>query len=75
MYATEPMEWVTINDDGIEMEAINFLDGALVRDPLRTGLAFCQGWQVMNRGDMDGPALRPRKERQKVFGIEIVEVK
>ena len=69
------MEWVTIDHESTEVEAIDFLDGVLVRDPLHTGLAFCPGWQVMNRGDMDGPALRRRKERQKVFGIEIVEVK
>ena len=74
MEPTEPMEWVTINNDGIEMEAINFLDGALVRDPSHTAMAFCKGWQVMNRGDMDGPGLRKRKEHPKELAIRLVEV-
>ena len=54
------MEWTEIDDDGTKMEAMDYLDGVLLRDPLRTGLAFCQGWQVINRGDMDGPQLRER---------------
>ena len=68
------MEWTEI-DPETKIEAIDFADGVLVRDPVRLGMAFCQGWQVLDRGDMDGPGLRRRKEHQKEFAIRLVEAK
>ena len=76
------MEWTEIDYDGTKIWATDFLDGVLLRSqkPLDnsvvTGSVPWPGWYVQEqRGDMNGPALRPRKERQKVFGIEIVEAK
>ena len=67
------MKWTEIEHDDAKVEAIDFLDGVLVRDPLRTGLAFCQGWQVINRGDMNGPALRRRKTPKKRLAFWLEE--
>ena len=77
MEPTEPMEWVTINYAGTEIEATNFLDGVLVVIPARGAQPVgWPGWYVQKqRGDMNGPALWPRQDRRKVFGIEIVELK
>ena len=78
MEPTEPMDWVTINYAGVEIQATNFLDGVLIKMFRPGGFdgTFCPGWYVQERrGDMNGPALWPREERRKVFGIEIVEAK
>ena len=70
------MEWVEIDYDGTKIWATDFLDGVLVISGDDEAAVFCPGWYVQEQlGDMDGPALRPREERQKVFGIEIVEAK
>ena len=69
------MEWTEIDLDGVKMEAKDCLDGVLVRDLVCLGMAFCPGWQVLDRGDMDGPGLRRRKEHQKEFAIRLVEAK
>ena len=76
MEPTEQMVWVTIDYNGIEMEAANFLDGMLVRDPLRTstsGFAYCPGWYIQKpTGDMDGPAFRKRKTKEPAFAVRLV---
>ena len=60
------MDWETINYGGTEIEAIDFLDGVLVNAPGPRGgpwaITSWPGWYVQEqRGDMDGPALRPRR--------------
>ena len=66
--------WTEITVSEIPVEATDFLDGVLVREPGRFGLAFCPGWRIQQRrGDMDGPALHPREKPPMTFGIQIVE--
>ena len=70
------MEWTTIDHDGMTIQAADFLDGVLIK-------IVCDGrWQLVSwpsyyvqeeLGDMDGPALRPRKKRPQVFGVELRE--
>lgn len=67
------MGWTTVMHDGEEIEAKNFLDGVLVRDPKRSGLAYCEKWIVTLRGDMDAPNFRKLPGKQHVFGIELRE--
>ena len=78
MEPTEPMEWVTINYAGVEIQATNFLDGVLIKMFRPGGFdgTFCPGWYVQERrGDMDGPALRPRPEHPRELEIRLVEAK
>ena len=74
------MEWTEIDINGTKIWATDFLDGVLLRSqkPLDnsvvTGSVPWPGWYVQKqRGDMDGPALRPRKHRPLKLGIELVE--
>ena len=78
MEPTEPMEWITINYAGVEIQATNFLDGVLVVIPSSAGThpVYCPDWYVQEqRGDMDGPAFHKFKEPKKIFGIQIVEAR
>jgi hypothetical protein len=74
------MEWTEIDHMGTKIWATDFLDGVLVRtsrpsdteEIVTTGCVGWRGWQVIDRGDMDGPQLREREIEGKVFGIKIV---
>jgi hypothetical protein len=69
------MEWTTIDYGGTTIRATDFLDGVLVDIFTTTGTIFCPGYYVQEqRGDMDGPALRARKQKVKEFAIRVVEV-
>ena len=69
------MEWTTIDYGGTEITAADFLDGVLVAFGDIFGFVFIPGYYVQEEtGDMDGPALRPRKKRPQVFGIELREI-
>jgi hypothetical protein len=70
------MEWTTINEGGMKILAMDFLNGVLVKiyrtnhEPI-----FIPGYYVQEKtGDMDGPALRPREKRPQAFGIEFREI-
>jgi hypothetical protein len=67
------MEWTTIDHNGTMLMAKDFLNGVLV--DINTQILFVPGYYVQEElGDMDGPALRPRKKRPQVFGIELREI-
>ena len=57
------MEWVTIDYNGTEIQAADFLNGVLVY--IEESIVFIPGWHVLDRGDMDGPQLRRREKEQK----------
>ena len=66
------MEWTTIDYGGTGIMATDFLNGVLV--DINTQILFVPGYYVQEaEGDMDGPALRPRRRRPQVFGIELRE--
>jgi hypothetical protein len=71
-------EWTTMYQNGIKIEAIDFLDGVLVKliegnmHHVDRHTVFCRGYYVQEQlGDMDGPALRPRKKMDPVYGIQL----
>ena len=80
MEPTEPMEWETVIYAGVEVQAMNFLDGVIVcidnEQTQAGGDVFAYpGWYVQKqRGDMDGPALWRREEKAKELAIRMVEV-
>ena len=72
------MSWTKIKYGDIEVEAIDFLDGVLVK--LIEGrmhhndrpTVFAPGWRVEPQfGDMDGPAFRRRKVKPPTYRIEL----
>ena len=68
------MEWLTVDCEGLTVEAINIniLDGVFVRDPRQPGIAFVPGWRVEQQaGDTDGPTFREREKKLPVYGIEL----
>ena len=66
------MEWMTVQHEGEEVQAANFLDGVLIRDAKHFGTTFAPGWRVeAQAGDMDGPAFRQRPKTHPVYGIEL----
>ena len=66
------MEWTTIDYGGTGIRATDFLNGVLVN--VSHDLVFVPGYYVQERlGDMDGPALRPRKTQPQVFNLLAVE--
>ena len=68
------MEWVTIDYNGTKIQAADFLNGAWVKEKDHTCAIFVPGWYVQEqRGDMDGPALRPRKHKAKEFALILRE--
>jgi len=68
------MEWTTIDYGGTGIMATDFLNGVLV--DINTQILFIPGYYVQEEtGDMDGPALRQRKQPEQVFGIELRERK
>jgi hypothetical protein len=78
------MEWTEIDYMGTKIWATDFLDGVLVRtirpsdtvEVVMTGCVGWRGWYVQEaRGDMDGPALRKREEKEKEFAIRLVKAK
>ena len=68
------MEWIEIDYSGLEVEVIDFLDGVLVRDPQRFGLAFVPGYYVqMQSGDRDVPRLARRTKKSPTFSLQWVQ--
>ena len=73
------MNWQTIDYNGTKIRAVDFLSGVVVvmaHDPdcFEGSMIFCPGYYVQERlGDMDGPALRPRKTKPQVFNLLAME--
>lgn len=74
------MDWTTIDYAGSEIEAVDFLDGVLVKliegrkHPFDREAVFCPGYYVQEqKGDMDGPAIRPRKKFPPKFSLQWVQ--
>ena len=68
------MEWTEITQDGTDIEAADFLNGVLVRDPRWYGLTHIPGYYIQQpTGDMDGPQLMPGKEHKAEFEIVVRE--
>ena len=57
------MKWTEIDHDGTTIYATDFLDGVLVT--IDDSVVGWRGWQVVDRGDMDGPQLRKRPQLTK----------
>ena len=60
------MEWTTIDYDGTEISATDFLNGVLVVIPSSAGVhpVFIPGYYVKQQeAEMDGPALRERRDK------------
>lgn len=70
------MDWIGIKHGDFEAEAIDCLDGILVRDPMRFGMTYIPGWKVqLQAGDMDAPGLRRRKTTPPTYHVAIVPEK
>ena len=68
------MEWTTIDYNGTDIQAADFLDGVLLRDQRWFGLTHIPGYYIQQpTGDMDGPQLRPREEQRGEFEIVVME--
>ena len=68
------MEWTTIDYGGTEIQAADFLNGVLVRDPMFFWITHIPGYYIQQpTGDMDGPQLMPRKEHKAEFDIVVRE--
>ena len=66
--------WTKIQYGGMSILAIDFLNGVIVTAPGEFGTAFIPGYQIVEqRGDMDGPALRPRRCAPRQFALKMVE--
>ena len=66
------MEWTRIDYGGTTISATDFLNGALVE--IGGGVTFIPGYYVQQQqGEMDGPALWPRKKAPTEFAIRLVE--
>ena len=67
------MEWITIDYNGTEIWAADFCNGVWVKEKDHTGKIFVPGYYVCEpTGDMDGPALRPRKTQGEEYEFRIV---
>ena len=68
--------WTEIQYDGMSILAMDFLNGVIARAPGEFGTVFIPGYQIVEqRGDMDGPALRPRRYAPKEFALKMVEAR